>query len=261
MRSLLGLLFCLLFSISSYSQSQIVLIDAVDSLLISNALIKITDAEGETQRHLSNENGLLKLDKPSYPLIIRIEHFAFFSVTDTLVANGNYPYYLRYKNNFLAEVSVTSSIAGQNKSLTPFRTTIIDSTSLSASQSTNLQDALRAQVNIRINRDASLSSSTASVMGIGGNNVKILQDGIPLSGHTGQDFDISQIPVQEISRIEIIEGPMSVEYGSNAQMGLINIISKNNYTRNTLLQFNVTEQTIENKYGVNSGVHDWNVYT
>ncbi|MBT8195854.1 MAG: hypothetical protein KJO64_05470, partial [Bacteroidia bacterium] len=92
MRSLLGLLFCLLFSISSYSQSQIVLIDAVDSLLISNALVKITDTSGTTKRHLTNQYGILSLKDNIFPLAIRIEHFAFFSISDTLWKKGNYGY-------------------------------------------------------------------------------------------------------------------------------------------------------------------------
>lgn len=41
------------------------------------------------------------------------------------------------------------------------------------------------------------------------------------------DFDLNWIPVDSIERIEVVRGPMSSLYGSDALGGVVNIITKN----------------------------------
>src|SRR5690606_31303934 len=57
--------------------------------------------------------------------------------------------------------------------------------------------------------------------------IKILMDGVPIGGREGGNIDLSQFNVYNIERIEIIQGPMSIMYGSDALGGVINLISKN----------------------------------
>src|SRR5690606_571 len=55
---------------------------------------------------------------------------------------------------------------------------------------------------------------------------KILIDGVPVIGRLDGSIDISQINLNDVERIEIVEGPMSVNYGTNALAGVVNIITK-----------------------------------
>ncbi len=89
----------------------------------------------------------------------------------------------------------------------------------------NLRDVLIKELNIRINNDNILGSSL-SLQGISGQNIKILMDGIPMIGRENGNIDLSQINLNNIDRIEIIEGPLSVIYGTDALGGVINLISK-----------------------------------
>lgn len=57
-----------------------------------------------------------------------------------------------------------------------------------------------------------------------GNNTVILLDGIPMSGMA--TFDINQIPIGEVDRIEVIQGGGAVMYGDGAIGGVVNIITK-----------------------------------
>ena len=57
-------------------------------------------------------------------------------------------------------------------------------------------------------------------------NILILIDGLPFRSGQFDELDMQQIPLDNIARIEIIENPQGVAYGSSAIMGVINIISK-----------------------------------
>lgn len=57
-------------------------------------------------------------------------------------------------------------------------------------------------------------------------DVLVMIDGIKVNSPTTGDFDFSSLSVDEIERIEIINGPQSTLYGSEAIAGVINIITK-----------------------------------
>ncbi len=57
-------------------------------------------------------------------------------------------------------------------------------------------------------------------------NILILMDGLPFRSVQFDEMDFQQIPLDNISRIEITENPQGVAYGNSAIMGVINIISK-----------------------------------
>lgn len=88
-----------------------------------------------------------------------------------------------------------------------------------------LDQLLDQELNIRINQDLILGSSL-SLQGVSGQNVKIMIDGVPVIGRVGDDIDLSQINLANIERVELVEGPMSVHYGTNALGGVINLISR-----------------------------------
>lgn len=89
----------------------------------------------------------------------------------------------------------------------------------------NLEELLLNESNIRINYDPILGGSIV-INGLSGENLKILVNGVPLIGRTNGNINASQIPLNNIQQIEIIEGAQSLIYGSDAAAGVINIITK-----------------------------------
>ncbi len=64
---------------------------------------------------------------------------------------------------------------------------------------------------------------------IPGNKMAYLVDGVPMITYAAYDapvWDLLPITVEDISRIEVIRGPGSSLYGSNAMLGVINVITK-----------------------------------
>lgn len=89
----------------------------------------------------------------------------------------------------------------------------------------NLEQLLRHELNLGIGQDMILGSSL-SVQGLSGQNVKILIDGVPVIGRQDGNIDLGQINLANIDRVELIEGPASVYYGTDALAGVVNLISR-----------------------------------
>jgi len=62
--------------------------------------------------------------------------------------------------------------------------------------------------------------------GFDSRRVLILLDGQPLVGRVGGHFDLSRIPASLVERIEVVKGPQSTLYGSDALGGVVNIITR-----------------------------------
>ncbi|MCI5080955.1 MAG: TonB-dependent receptor [Saprospiraceae bacterium] len=90
---------------------------------------------------------------------------------------------------------------------------------------TNLAEVLTNQLNMRVQTDPILGNGLA-IQGIGGENVLVMIDGVPVIGRVNGNIDLSQILLQDVARIEIIEGALSAQYGSNAAGGVINVITQ-----------------------------------
>ena len=87
-----------------------------------------------------------------------------------------------------------------------------------------VQDALRALPGVSV---TSLGTNYTQVRlrGGEGNNTLILLDGVELGGG-GEEYILSGLETANIERIEVLRGPQSVFYGSNASSGVINIITR-----------------------------------
>lgn len=72
------------------------------------------------------------------------------------------------------------------------------------------------------------AAASVFIRGAKSENTKVLLDGMELNEPMtpGRSFDMSHILVENIDRIEIIKGPQSTLYGSDAVGGIINIITR-----------------------------------
>lgn len=89
---------------------------------------------------------------------------------------------------------------------------------------TTVQDALRSVPGVMINGSGD-SFTQVRIRGGEANHTLILIDGIEASGGD-REYILSGLDTANIERIEVLRGPQSVFYGSNASNGVINIITK-----------------------------------
>ena len=92
---------------------------------------------------------------------------------------------------------------------------------------------LRWEKGLRISRDPILGSSV-SINGLSGEHVKIIVDGIEMNGRSDGFVDLEQIQIQEKQSIEVVKGPVSLEYGSNAMGGIVQFVSHDEDIRDSI---------------------------
>jgi len=104
------------------------------------------------------------------------------------------------------------------------RVEVLDRKTITNRGAVTLDQALQSSSSVRLYNDPVLGTSIR-MRGIGASNVAVLIDGVPVIGRLDGAVDISQIPMQNVERIEIVEGALSNIYGNNAAGGVINIIT------------------------------------
>lgn len=113
----------------------------------------------------------------------------------------------------------------------PAVASVITAADIAAMGATDLDQILESVAGIHVNRTPNSYSPLYVVRGIAGfqgPQVLMLQNGVPVTtAYIGNKGNIwGGFPVEHIARIEIIRGPGSALYGSDAFSGVINIITK-----------------------------------
>ncbi|MGH7606726.1 MAG: TonB-dependent receptor plug domain-containing protein [Gemmatimonadales bacterium] len=104
--------------------------------------------------------------------------------------------------------------------------TVISGTSLRARGIRTVAEALRGTLGAAIVETASFGSQTSLFMRGGESDyVKVLLDGVPLN-QPGGAYNLAHLTTDDVERIEIVRGPVSVLYGSDAVAGVIQIFTR-----------------------------------
>jgi outer membrane receptor protein involved in Fe transport len=130
----------------------------------------------------------------------------------------------------LEDSRTTITVTGSNVDKSKKRVVhadIVTSEEIAETGAHTLADVLADQAGIQVNSSFGLAQDV-TLDGLDGRQVLVLIDGKPVKGRIDARVDVSRIPVSasSIERIEIVRGPMSALYGSEAIGGVINIVTK-----------------------------------
>ncbi|WP_181369507.1 TonB-dependent receptor plug domain-containing protein [Flavobacterium album] len=153
------------------------------------------------------------------------------------------------------EVVITGQIEPQSIKKSVFNVRVITREDIQRQAANNLADVLNQYLNIMVQPNSAEGRSTVSMFGLDGQYLKILIDNIPLVSDTGlgNNIDLTQINLDDIDHIEIIEGAMGVTHGANAVSGIINIITKKSSKNKWELGATAQEETIGDEYAPFAG--------
>lgn len=124
---------------------------------------------------------------------------------------------------------VTASATEQNLKDAPASISVITQEDLQRKPVQNLKDVLRDVPGVQLTSEGD-NRKGVSIRGLDSSYTLILVDGKRVNSRNAvfrhNDFDLSWVPVDAIERIEVVRGPMSSLYGSDALGGVVNIITK-----------------------------------
>lgn len=123
----------------------------------------------------------------------------------------------------LDEVVITATRSERKLGNIAVPVTIISKKAIQQSGSLRLNNILSEQAGLLITNSF---GSGVQMQGLNPDYTLILVDGEPLVGRNTGVLDLSRITVANINKIEIIKGPSSSLYGSEALAGVINIITE-----------------------------------
>lgn len=104
--------------------------------------------------------------------------------------------------------------------------TVLEGAALRTEGITHVGDALRRVPGIAMARSSSFGSKyTLFMRGGQANYVRVLVDGVPLN-EPGGTLDLGRLTLDNVERIEVVRGPASVLYGSEAVTGVIQIFTR-----------------------------------
>ena len=129
----------------------------------------------------------------------------------------------------LEPVVVTATGLPTPRSQVASSITVISAEDIAATQAQSLPEVLKNVPGLNLVQSGGPGGLTSVfIRGTNSNHVKVLVDGIDVSDPSSPNasFDFGQFLTQDIERVEVLRGPQSGLYGSDAIGGVINIITR-----------------------------------
>ena len=195
-----------------------------------SVLIENTDFRTET-----DSLGQFKIDSlpaNAYKLIINKEGFEPVFKKFELKENDHFFVTLDVNQNIksaaIEDVVITGTMKPVKRSDSPVAIEVYSPAFIKKNPTPNIFDALQNINGVRPQLNCNIcNTGDIHINGLEGPYTMILIDGMPIVSSLGSVYGLSGIPNSLVERIEIVKGPASSLYGSEAVGGLINIITKN----------------------------------
>lgn len=198
--------------------------DKVTGATIPGVIVYVPDLKTGT---VSGVDGTYKMEHlPSSKILIQISFIGYKTIIEMvdLSITTVKDFALESTVTEMQEIVVTGLSQGAEKNRTPSPMTIVSKTVLLQNASTNIIDALAKQPGVsQITTGSGISKPV--IRGLGFNRVVVVNDGIRQEGQQWGNEHGIEIDEYSVSKVEILKGPASLSYGSDAIAGVINMIT------------------------------------
>ena len=194
---------------------------------VKNASVSLYNRQTKT-----DSLGFFKLDSipvGKYKIQISAEGFLAISKMITVTAKENLQEFKLIKSeNQLNEVVISGTLKAVRRLESPVPVEVYSPAFFKKNPTANIFDALQNVNGVRPQLNCGVcNTGDIHINGLEGPYTLILIDGMPIVSSLATVYGLSGIPNSLVERIEIVKGPASSLYGSEAVGGLINIITKN----------------------------------
>jgi iron complex outermembrane recepter protein len=201
--------------------------------------------------------------------LVEVSHIGYTTIAENIEVTGS------IKKDFLLTPSVIESNAVIVTGVTgatqlkkvPFAVSVMRKQDLMQSTSSNIIESLT-----KIGGVSTLATGPAIskpvIRGLSYNRVLTVNDGVRQEGQQWGDEHGIEIDEASVNKVELLKGPASIIYGSDAMAGVINIISNVPVPANTIkanissnYQTNNKLRSLNANIGGNHNGFNWNIYT
>jgi iron complex outermembrane recepter protein len=175
---------------------------------------------------VTDVNGYYEINNlPAKTLLVQIISLGYKSITEPLALNhlSQKDFTLEETVVEINEIAVTGQANAIKQSKTPSPVSVVSHDEIMQKSSTNIIDALAQQPGVsQITTGSGISKPV--IRGLGYNRVIVLNDGVRQEGQQWGDEHGIEIDGNDVGKVEILKGPASLMYGSDAMAGVINFL-------------------------------------
>lgn len=159
---------------------------------------------------------------------------------------------MKESNAELDEVVVTGVTGAGLQKDSPIPITAISQHDLQGTSSTNIIDAIAKQPGIsQITTGGGISKPV--IRGLGYNRIVVVDDGVRQEGQQWGDEHGIEIDANSVDNVEVIKGPASLMYGSDAMAGVII------FNSDPTMPSGQMKATVSSEYQTNNGLFDYSL--
>jgi outer membrane receptor for ferrienterochelin and colicins len=179
------------------------------------------------KRAVSAADGTWALRVPAGPHEITVQHLAYAAASVRIAAADREPLTVRLTPRpvSLSELVVTASRRLQELKDVAVATEVVGRREIERSGAAELSAVLVERTGIAAEGGHPVGAGVM-LQGMGSERVLVLIDGQPFIGRISGGLDLSRIPTSMIERVEVVKGPQSTLYGSEAMGGVVNVITR-----------------------------------
>ena len=179
----------------------------------------------------TNENGFFELKNipnGTYTIVASSIGFKFKSKKITLIGNQEIVKNFNLKvNDALEEIVISGTLRPVTKSNSPVPVEVYSKTFFRKNPTPSIFESLQNVNGVRPQLNCSVcNTGDIHINGLEGAYTFVLIDGMPIVSGLSTVYGLTGIPQALIERVEIVKGPASTLYGSEAVGGIINVITK-----------------------------------
>ena len=179
----------------------------------------------------ADENGFFEIKnvtKGTYQLVVRATGFKQYE--EQVIVNDSdlkLEISVEEDNSLLDEIVVTGTMEAAHIKESAVKVEVLTSEFLATNPTNNLMEAITTVNGVQENVNCGVcGTNDIRINGMEGTYSMILIDGMPIMGSLASVYGLNGIPTEMIEQIEVVKGPSSTLYGTEAVSGVINVITK-----------------------------------
>lgn len=217
----------------------------------------------DNQIVISNEKGFISLNESVYTSVFRISHpdYVVIVTSYSKIAEKKFKIGLKSNANTFDETVISASKVEEKKKDVAQKIQVLKSSELQFQNQTSMADAMAGSGNVFVQK-SQLGGGSPIIRGFETNKVLMVVDGIRMNNaiyRGGHLQNIITLDNSMMDRVEVVFGPGSVVYGSDAIGGVLSFTTKNptlSSTDKTLVKAGAYSRyfSAANGYSANSNI-------